>query len=337
MAQRPPLPNEYEVPQMVNGWRYDLDNGRNAHVWVDEPEDTAVSVFSYPQGDESVCKIRVSDERVSGFASRVTVATVPYEPGEEESAVVQAIEEAAEWMRATHSDAWSHPEVSEAIFTEPAGYELDTVYIEDRNKIIYYRREGYDPEEADIKRREPKKYARDEQPYLYIHEWTGSGDTTVAVAPWLRAHGPGSRHPEIATIVDTPEECGLEVALSMARQWAREQSQARPANNGPSVGQTDLTQFTALETDGGQVEDVCDPRILTVVSCAQSKHDLADGETVPARELYSSAVHTCKDRYGRHSQAYYIASAKFGLVHQDEELPEYDQRLSNLPTQEQRQ
>lgn len=79
------------------------------------------------------------------------------------------------------------------------------------------------------------------------------------------------------------------------------------------------------------------PRILTVVSCGSSKQSLAPGKTVPARELYTSAIHSCKDTYGRHSDAYYIASAKYGLVEHDDELPEYDLRLSELPESKQQE
>jgi hypothetical protein len=71
------------------------------------------------------------------------------------------------------------------------------------------------------------------------------------------------------------------------------------------------------------------PKIATVVSCGAQKQDLNDGETAPARELYTSSVHTCKDRYGRHSARYYIASAKFGLVPATAELPEYDMHLDD--------
>ncbi|WP_440767581.1 DUF6884 domain-containing protein [Natronorubrum sp. DTA7] len=87
------------------------------------------------------------------------------------------------------------------------------------------------------------------------------------------------------------------------------------------------TEQTALE---GETLEEPDPKVLSVVSCGSSKQALEDGETVPARELYNSSVHTCKDRFGRHSHGYYIASAKFGLVHHDEELPYYDQTLSKM-------
>ncbi len=87
------------------------------------------------------------------------------------------------------------------------------------------------------------------------------------------------------------------------------------------------TQQATLE---GDVIEEPRPKVLTVVSCGSSKQRLEDGETVPARELYNSSVHTCKDRYGRHSHGYYIVSAKFGLVRHDEELPYYDQTLSEM-------
>lgn len=71
-------------------------------------------------------------------------------------------------------------------------------------------------------------------------------------------------------------------------------------------------------------------RVLTVVSCGSSKQNLAGIETVPARKLYSSTVHQCKDRYGRHSAGYYIMSARYGLVRHDKRLPYYDQTLDEM-------
>lgn len=72
------------------------------------------------------------------------------------------------------------------------------------------------------------------------------------------------------------------------------------------------------------------PTVCTVVSCGETKQDLPAGETVPARELYDSSVHTCKDRYARHSEAYYIMSAEYGLVRHDTELAYYDRSLDEL-------
>lgn len=73
---------------------------------------------------------------------------------------------------------------------------------------------------------------------------------------------------------------------------------------------------------------------MTIISCGSTKQDLEDGERVPARELYKSSVHTCKDRFGLNSHGYFIISAKYGLVHHESELPEYDLRLSERPDEE---
>ncbi|WP_226043385.1 DUF6884 domain-containing protein [Natrinema sp. DC36] len=72
------------------------------------------------------------------------------------------------------------------------------------------------------------------------------------------------------------------------------------------------------------------PRVCTVVSCGSTKQDLAPGETLPARELYDSSVHTCKDRYACHSEDYYIMSAEYGLVRHNTELAYYDRSLDQL-------
>lgn len=85
--------------------------------------------------------------------------------------------------------------------------------------------------------------------------------------------------------------------------------------------ETTIESFTT-DTDG--------VRTMTIISCGKTKQTLTDGERVPARELYESSVHTCKDRFGRHSDEYYIMSAKFGLVHHNEPLPEYDQTLDEM-------
>lgn len=128
----------------------------------------------------------------------------------------------------------------------------------------------------------------------------------------------------------------LQEALDTAEEWMREHPVEGHNSSDNSTEDDNHDQNTEPMNDSDNNSDDT-PRILTVVSCANSKQDLDDGETLPARELYNSAIHTCKDRYGRHSDAYYIASAKFGLVHHDEELPEYDQRLSEKSHEEQKQ
>ncbi|WP_254810657.1 DUF6884 domain-containing protein [Natronosalvus amylolyticus] len=72
------------------------------------------------------------------------------------------------------------------------------------------------------------------------------------------------------------------------------------------------------------------PKVCAVVSCGATKRDLEPGEAIEARLLYDSSVHTCKDRYGRHSDGYYIMSAEFGLVHHATEISTYDKTLENM-------
>lgn len=73
------------------------------------------------------------------------------------------------------------------------------------------------------------------------------------------------------------------------------------------------------------------PRVLTAVSCGSTKQNIAGLERVPARELYSSTVHKCKDKYGRHSHGYYIMSARHGLIHNQEKIGYYDELLDDNP------
>jgi len=73
------------------------------------------------------------------------------------------------------------------------------------------------------------------------------------------------------------------------------------------------------------------PTVCTVVSCGETKReDLEHGETVPARKLYTSSVAMCKDRYGRHSDGYYIMSAEYGHVHNQTEIALYDRTLDDM-------
>jgi hypothetical protein len=45
-------------------------------------------------------------------------------------------------------------------------------------------------------------------PYLYVEACRGSGNATVVLAPWLRAHD-DEKH----AVLEPPAECGLDVAL----------------------------------------------------------------------------------------------------------------------------
>ena len=50
--------------------------------------------------------------------------------------------------------------------------------------------------------------------YLVVAAWRGSGNATVALAPWLRAHDE-----EMHEVVEPPAECGLAIAVKLAREY----------------------------------------------------------------------------------------------------------------------
>jgi len=67
-------------------------------------------------------------------------------------------------------------------------------------------------------------------------------------------------------------------------------------------------------------------RFCVLISCGGEKQELDDGETVRAEDLYNSGVHTVKVNYGQAADTYFIASAKHGLVHPDEQLAYTERR-----------
>lgn len=236
----PTLPDGCELPAAVNGWLYDPEDRSNGLVFRSRDHDCSLGIFD----TLSAVSVRVTDDRVDGFASNQELERIEYD-GDETEALQSGVAVAREWMRETDPAEWSHPEVCEAVFDAPAGYSLDRYYLEQRETIVYYRREGadVDREGIDLRAADTETYTRETCPYLYVHVWNGSGNATVALAPWLHAHGPASKHPELRSVVDTPSECGLEGACKMARQWARD-----------TIGgeiDTDAAGQTAA-TDGGE-------------------------------------------------------------------------------------
>jgi|GEM_PF-2206542 len=73
-----------------------------------------------------------------------------------------------------------------------------------------------------------------------------------------------------------------------------------------------------------------DASVCAVISCGQSKRELEPGETIDARLLYDSSIHTCKDRFARQCDGYYIMSALHGLVAHDMQLRPYDKSLETM-------
>jgi len=249
MAHKPPLPPDFSIPLVVNGWHHDPGAGRNAHVWRSEAETESVGVFA-AVGDSRV-DVRVFDDRVRGFAHSQTVATVNYDTPEtveerrraRRDAVAEGVKEAVEWMETTAPSGWSHPAVCEAVFDPPPGHVLEEYYLEQRTVTVYYRRKDAESHHRLAGIGEPNEYTLETCPYLYVHVWRGSGAATVALAPWKGAHGPGSKHEEIKPVAEPPEECGLEVALTVAREWARETVTGGDDVDELSVGQTALSNW----------------------------------------------------------------------------------------------
>ena len=201
-------------------------------------------------GDSQV-DVRVFDDRVRGFDRSQTVATVNHGAPDaveghlqaRRDAVAEGVTEAVEWMEATAPSGWSHPAVCEAVFDPPPGHVLEEYYLEQRTVTVYYRQKDAESNHRLAGIDEPDEYTLETCPYLYVHVWRGSGAATVALAPWRGAHGPGSRHEEIKPVADPPEECGLEIALTVAREWARETVAASDDVDEPSVGQTALSNW----------------------------------------------------------------------------------------------
>ena len=236
MPVRPQLPDAYVLPDSVNGWRYDDEASWNAHVWMAPDAPQSVAVFDH-LGQVAV---KVIDDRVQGFCNHVTLTEIDTEhtagPSPE---IVQGIEEAAAWMEATAPGTWTHPDVVEAVFDAPSGYDLKHYYLEQREVIIYYHRQGA-PDgtrltgagTSDTLNPTPETY-----PYLVVKAWRGSGNATVALAPWQYAHDS-----ELVEVRDPPDECGLEIALTIARDYATEATGEEP--DALAVGQADLNTWS---------------------------------------------------------------------------------------------
>jgi len=239
MPAKPQLPDGFALPETVNEWEHDPESNKNGHAYY--PPDRTQSVTVYSHFNEVVAK--VSDERADGFCRNETVVErdLPDDGShaDERRAVVAVLDEAFDWMRAHAPGEWSHPRVNEAVFSPPPGYVLDRYYVEQRDTTVYYRREGA---ESDVRLGEMEAPDGDPtpetHPYLVVHCWPGSGNTTVSLAPWIGAHD----H-EMHEVVETPEESGLDVALLKAREYASERVADGEEREGPTVGQTALDSW----------------------------------------------------------------------------------------------
>jgi len=83
-----------------------------------------------------------------------------------------------------------------------------------------------------------------------------------------------------------------------------------------------------VQEDGQYCRDcVATPRIA-IVGCGSAKQDLDDGETVPAKNLYTSNYFQLKREYAETCcDEWFILSAEHGLIHPDDEIEAYDASL----------
>ncbi|MGN8215834.1 hypothetical protein [Halococcus salifodinae] len=232
MVNRPPLPDRFVLPAEVNGWVHMPGSNKNGHVWTGESAQRSVGVFS---GITDRVRVAIFDDRVDGFCSKIQPVERSLEDGETQAeATAWGVERAVAWMERHAPERWNHPHVEEAVFDPPVGFVLDRYYLEEREHIVCYRQEGTEKavnmaggRTADT---EPSLATR---AYLYVEAWRGSGNGTIALAPWLRAHD-HEKH----EVVELPKECGLDIALKLGREWVCEETgQTRDA---PAAGQSGL-------------------------------------------------------------------------------------------------
>lgn len=249
MVAKPPLPDGYDLPARVNDWVHDPDSNRNGHVWTaaDPAVKRSVGVFCHLDA----ARVAVFDDRVDGFCNKVEpvrrdladIGAVDASEARDPQAVkadaaAWAVDRAGAWMEWHAAAEWDHPDVTEAVFDAPPGYVLDRYFLESREVIVAYRRDDADSDVYMGQRPPETEPCIETRPYLVVHEWRGSGNASVALAPWLRAHD----H-QMHDVADLPDECGLEIALKYAREYVREELGG--GRDDPAVGQTDLGEWSA--------------------------------------------------------------------------------------------
>lgn len=229
MVNKPPLPDGYDLPGEVNGWIHDPESKKNGHVWTASDAPKSVAVFNHI----GTARVAIFDDRVDGFDNNVEPYREEVADGESKvDASAEAVGQAVSWME-THAPAkWAHPHVEEAVFDAPVGYSLDRYYLEQREAIVNYRRDGRGKAVQGFSDRD-----EDDPAYLVVKVWRGSGNATVATAPWLRAHD----H-QMTEVADPPEECGLPVALKCAREYAREVTGLE--RESPAAGQSGIQEWS---------------------------------------------------------------------------------------------
>lgn len=239
MTAKPTLPYGYELPPAVNGWTHAPESNKNGHIWTGPEGAAAVGVF----GSMGEIRVRVLDERVSGFARSKRIFQSEYDHSVDyferadadapTPAVVEGVEAAVDWMK-RNGPPWTHPDVEPAAFEAPPGFVLDRYYIEERQQIVCYRQQDAESAVSLSGRPPDTEPSLETRKYLYVETWRGSGNATVALAPWLRAHD-DEKH----EVLEPPAECGLDVALLLAREWVAEQRD-ESVDHSKTAGQASL-------------------------------------------------------------------------------------------------
>lgn len=81
--------------------------------------------------------------------------------------------------------------------------------------------------------------------------------------------------------------------------------------------------------DGQYCHECVDTPRIALVGCGSAKQDLDDGETVPAKDLYTSPYFSLKREYAEECcDEWKILSAKHGLLDPETEIESYDASLN---------
>lgn len=239
MAAKPRLADGFDLPTAVNGWIHDPDDRTNGHCWQYERGDRPLSMRVYETLGTSYAA--VMDDRTSGMECKERIAGHDHGDREDlprEEAAETVIDAASEWMEAYSEGEWSHPRIHEAAFQPPVGYELTAYRINSRTTTVQYHQTDAHEVDRLAGANFPDDMNPDSCPYLEVETWAGSGSSMVALAPWQHAHD--NERKEIA---DPPEECGLEVALTIARKFARTHADGNELIPTDPAGQTSLGRF----------------------------------------------------------------------------------------------
>jgi len=241
MPAKPRLPDDFDLPTAVNGWIHDPDDRTNGHCWQYEQGERPLAIRVYET--LGACYAAVTDERTSGMESKKRIIDLDHADREDlshEEAIETGINATIEWMNNYGEGEWSHPRIHEAAFQPPVGYELASYRINSRTTTVLYHQTNAREIDRLAGGNFPDEMSANSCPYLKVETWAGSRNSTVALAPWKCAHD--NEQQEIA---DPPEECGIEVALTTAREFARTSIDGDDPIPADPTGQTSLGRFAS--------------------------------------------------------------------------------------------